>query len=81
MTDAPLRVCHVDPELGFSGGEVQVFLLEYSGDSDSWEERHLRQRRWCSYEDALRLIKKPQIRALLEDAQGRLSRMATENAN
>lgn len=23
----PLRVCHVDPELGFSGGEVQVFLL------------------------------------------------------
>ena len=25
--DRPLHVCHVDPERGYSGGEVQVFLL------------------------------------------------------
>jgi 8-oxo-dGTP pyrophosphatase MutT (NUDIX family) len=61
--------------------EVQVFLLEYSGDSDSWEERHLRHRRWCTYEDALRLIKKPEVRTLLEGAQGRLARMAAKSTN
>lgn len=27
MTPAPLRILHVDAETGFSGGEVQVFLL------------------------------------------------------
>jgi len=61
--------------------EVHVFLLEYSGDSDCWEEGSLRERRWCSYEDALKLIKKPEVRALLEDAQGRLERMESEKAS
>ena len=27
MSSAPLSIAHVDAETGFSGGEVQVFLL------------------------------------------------------
>jgi phosphohistidine phosphatase len=61
--------------------EVQVFLLEYSGDADAWEEGSLRQRKWCSYKDALTLIKKPEVRALLEGAQGRLQRLESERAS
>jgi len=53
--------------------EVQMFLLEYSADCDSWEESGLRHRRWCGYEDALLAIKKPEMRALLEKAEERLA--------
>jgi phosphohistidine phosphatase len=61
--------------------EVQVFLLEYSGEADSWEEAGLRERKWCSYEDALKLLKKAEVRALLEGAQGRLERLESERTS
>ena len=51
---------------------VQLYLLRYAEDCRSWEEKHLRERRWCGYEDALRLIKKPKIRGVLEKARERL---------
>ena len=51
---------------------VQLYLLRYLRDCESWEERYLRDRRWCSYDEALGLIKKPKIRAVLERAQRRL---------
>ena len=53
---------------------VQLYLLRYAEDCRSWEEKHLRERRWCGYEDALRLIKKPKIRSVLEKARERLDR-------
>ena len=51
---------------------VQLYLLHYAEDCRSWEEKHLRERRWCSYEEALSLIKKPKIRDALEKARERL---------
>lgn len=51
---------------------VQIFLLRYIEDCRSWAEKHLRERRWCTYEDALRLIKKSKIRSVLRRARQRL---------
>ena len=51
---------------------VELYLLRYADDCPSWEEKNLRDRCWCSYEDALRRIKKPKIRRVLEKAQERL---------
>jgi len=53
--------------------EIQMFLLQYSGDCESWEERSLRYRKWCTYEDALRLIKKTELREILVRALKRLA--------
>jgi 8-oxo-dGTP pyrophosphatase MutT (NUDIX family) len=53
--------------------EVEMFLLEYSSDSASWEEGAIRARRWCTYHEALDLIKKPEVREILRLAQERLS--------
>jgi phosphohistidine phosphatase len=52
--------------------EVTMFLLEYSEDCAWWEESRIRRRRWSSYEDALRLITKPELRAILERARERI---------
>jgi len=51
---------------------VRLYLLRYADDCPSWDEKHLRERRWCSYEEARRLIKKPKIRSALQKAQERL---------
>lgn len=53
---------------------VELYLLRYIENSPSWEEKHLRERRWCSYEDARRLIKKGRIRKILKKAQKRLGK-------
>ncbi|HVR73816.1 MAG TPA: NUDIX domain-containing protein [Planctomycetota bacterium] len=53
--------------------EVQIFLLEYAGESDSWEDCGLRYRRWCDFIEASRLLKKPDLRAILEKAEERLA--------
>jgi phosphohistidine phosphatase len=47
---------------------VRMFLLEYLGECESWEEGGVRERRWCTYDDALRLIKKEEIRGILKTA-------------
>jgi phosphohistidine phosphatase len=51
---------------------IEMFLLEYAGDCDSWEEGTIRARRWCSYDEALDLIKKPEVREILRLARDRL---------
>jgi phosphohistidine phosphatase len=53
--------------------EVEMFLLEYSHDSASWEEGAIRARRWCTYDEALDLIKKPEVREILRLAHERLA--------
>jgi 8-oxo-dGTP pyrophosphatase MutT (NUDIX family) len=52
--------------------EIHMFLLQYAGDCEPWEEGSLRYRKWCSYEDALRLIKKNELREILMRALRRL---------
>lgn len=52
---------------------VHLFLLRYLEDCDWWEESDIRERRWCNYDDALRLIKKPELRKILSQAYSRLS--------
>ena len=51
---------------------VELYLLSYAGDCPSWDEKHLRDRRWCSFEEAFRLIGKRKIRAALKKARERL---------
>ncbi len=51
---------------------VELYLLRYAGDCGSWDEKHRRDRRWCSYDEAFRLISKSKIRAVLEKARERL---------
>ena len=53
--------------------EIEMFLFEYSSDSVSWEEGAIRARRWCTYDEALELIKKPEVREILRLARDRLS--------
>ena len=50
---------------------VQLYLLRYLEDVH-WEEGDLRERRWCGYEEAMRLIKKDELRDLLVKAQRRI---------
>ena len=51
---------------------VRMFLLEYDGECDLWDEGAVRERRWCTYEDALGLIKKAELRRILRLARERL---------
>jgi phosphohistidine phosphatase len=53
---------------------VDMFLVEYAGECAAWEEGGLRRRLWCTYEEARRLLKKPEVRAILEQARARLDR-------
>lgn len=52
--------------------KVTMFLLEYGRDCESWEEKGLRERRWCSFDDALRLIRKEELQGVLRQARERL---------
>ena len=59
--------------------EIQMFLLQYSSDCESWEEGNLRYRKWCSFEDALGLIKKTELREILMRAQKRIGERRAES--
>jgi hypothetical protein len=51
---------------------VLMFLLQVAGECARWREGGERARRWCSYEDALSLLKKGHLRDLLRSARDRL---------
>lgn len=51
---------------------VEIYLLEYAGDCEWWEDKWLRHRRWCGYQEALTLIKKEELRAILTRALERI---------
>lgn len=55
---------------------VRMYLLHYDGDSPQWSESSHRAKRWCSYENALGLIKKKELRELLQLAWKRLEQRA-----
>ena len=50
---------------------VVVFLLAYRDEVVPWEEAYKRQRRWCTYNEAIRFISHKQL-PLLERAYGLL---------
>jgi len=53
--------------------QVVMYLLEYTEDCEHWEEGSIRRRLWSSYEQALELLQKTELRAILESAHSRLS--------
>jgi hypothetical protein len=57
--------------------QVLMFLFEYASDSQSWRESGARAKKWCSFEDALRLLKKKEFRQVLERALERVKGKAT----
>ena len=52
--------------------QVLMFLFEYASDADSWRESGARAKKWCGFEDALRLLKKKEFRQILERARERV---------
>lgn len=54
---------------------VLMFLFEYSKDCDRWRESGTRAIRWCSYDDARRLLKKEKLKDLLAAARSRLQKV------
>jgi phosphohistidine phosphatase len=52
--------------------EVVMFLLEYAEDCEHWEEGSIRRRLWSSYDQALELLRRDELRAILASAHSRL---------
>jgi 8-oxo-dGTP pyrophosphatase MutT (NUDIX family) len=49
--------------------QVVMFLLRYEEDVYPWEEGSIRERRWCSFDDAFDRLKKPELQRLLATAR------------
>lgn len=45
---------------------VQVYSMEVTTVSDTWEEMHLRRRRWTTVDEALGLIDRKELRRMLK---------------
>ncbi len=43
---------------------VQMFLLQYEGETD-WKEEDFRRRLWCGFDEASKLLRKEPVRELL----------------
>jgi hypothetical protein len=52
--------------------DVSMFILRYEEDIDPWEEQHMRERRWFTYEEAANRLKSDELRAILARAKIRL---------
>lgn len=52
--------------------EVTLFMLRYEGDFEPWEEQDIRERCWCSFEEAFALLTRQELREILEIAIDRL---------
>ena len=53
--------------------EVVLFLLEYDAEVRPWEEAHMRERRWCPFDEAYRLLKSNALRDVLYAARARIA--------
>lgn len=51
---------------------VEIYLLHYQEDVEPWEEKHIRERRWCTFQEASGMLKKPELRQILSMARNRL---------
>ncbi len=52
---------------------VVLYLMRFAENVEPWEERIIRERRWCDYEEANYRIKKRELRELLKEAKLRLA--------
>lgn len=52
--------------------EVILYMLRYEADIEPWEESELRERCWCTLDEALTLLSRPELARLLESAAERL---------
>lgn len=51
---------------------VELYLLEVDEHVEPWDERLVRERRWCTYREAKQRLKKRRVRELLRQARDRL---------
>lgn len=56
--------------------KVAVYLMEVRAQERTWEEDVFRERRWTPIEDAVSLLKRHPVRALLDRAMRRIERDA-----
>lgn len=49
--------------------QVLMYLIRYESDAEPWEESSIRERRWCTFEEAKLRLKKAELRQLLEKAR------------
>jgi phosphohistidine phosphatase len=75
LEEAGLHGTIVGPTVGFYRYEkwnmtleVEVLLMEVSGEDDAWEEAHLRQRCWVASDEVLRLLDRARLRRIFERA-------------
>ncbi|MBI4585394.1 MAG: NUDIX hydrolase [Planctomycetes bacterium] len=54
--------------------EVRMFLLRYQRDLPAWDEGDMRTRRWCSYAEADRLLRRGKLKKMLAKANEFLTR-------
>lgn len=71
-TVVPGTVGHYADRKDWSECEVRMYLLECTGDSPRWHESGNRARRWCTFDEALDLLKKSELRAILTRARERV---------
>jgi 8-oxo-dGTP pyrophosphatase MutT (NUDIX family) len=64
-----------DDQKDWNPSRVLMFLLHYEGDLGRWRESGRRAKRWCSFDDAMRLLKKGDLRDILKSAHERLARL------
>ena len=52
--------------------EVVLFLMHYEEDIEPWEEKNIRERCWCTFEEATSRLKKEDLQHILRQANERL---------
>lgn len=55
--------------------EVHLYLLRWEEDVEPWEEGDIRERSWCSFEEAHERLKRDELRRVLDAARERLPRL------
>ena len=54
------------PDMQEDGVIVEAYALEVVDELPAWREMHVRERRWVSVKDALRVVRDPEIRSILQ---------------
>ena len=53
---------------------VAMYLMEVNGEEDEWEESRFREREWTSVANAVAMLKRHPVQAVLESATAKLER-------
>ncbi len=63
------RLGSFDYPRGDKVGRVEAFVLEVTGQQDTWQEQHQRRRRWFSLQEALEAVERPEVLSMLISLQ------------